>query len=427
MVFVRAYATIDDMEDKARYAVGIDFGSNKFRVVVGSRSGDEISVVGYAEVDSEGVRRGAISDLHSPIDPLIEAIHSAENMSGYSISGASVGLNSVSIASTNVEGMVLMQDDGRGVSEADLSRLEEAAMKVKVPNNRDILDLIPFEYKLDGQGNIRDPLGMTGSRLEIRANVVSALLPDVNNIRQVCDQADNLEVHAIMPAAMASAEAVITGRQRENGVGVINFGGNTTSLAVYDEGELQFVTVIPMGSNDVTRDLATILAATPELAEEVKLRYADCQFGEGKDVTIKHRNDEYVFTRKDINEVVEARLDEIFEEVHNRLKVVGYDRRLPEGIVLVGGGARMKNLDLYVRAKLGMAVRIGEILPIVSSSAPEVLKIDYATAIGLMMRDMSEREFHESSRGKRGHGGGFKLKMCKGGPGILAKISKLFH
>ena len=125
--------------------------------------------------------------------------------------------------------------------------------------------------------------------------------------------------------------------------------------------------------------------------------------------------------------MVEARLDEIFEEVHNRLKVVGYDRRLPEGIVLVGGGARMKNLDLYVRAKLGMAVRIGEILPIVSSSAPEVLKIDYATAIGLMMRDMSEREFHESSRGKRGHGGGFKLKMCKGGPGILAKISKLFH
>ena len=224
---------------------------------------------------------------------------------------------------------------------------------------------------------------------------------------------------------MAAAEAVITGRQRENGVGVINFGGNTTSLAVYDEGELQFVTVIPMGSNDVTRDLATILAATPELAEEVKLRYADCQFGEGKDVTIKHRNDEYVFARKEINEVVEARLDEIFEEVHNRLKAVGYDRRLPEGLVMVGGGARMKNLDLYVRSKLGMAVRIGEILPIVSSSAPEVLKIDYATAIGLMMRDMSEREFRESSHGKRGHGGGFKLR--KGGPGILAKISKLFH
>ena len=109
------------------------------------------------------------------------------------------------------------------------------------------------------------------------------------------------------------------------------------------------------------------------------------------------------------------------------MKAVGYDRRLPEGIVLVGGGAKMKNLDLYVRTKLGMAVRIGEILPIVSSSAPEVLKIDYATAIGLMMRDMSEREFHESSRGKRGRGGGFKLKMRKGGPGILAKISKLFH
>ena len=107
------------------------------------------------------------------------------------------------------------------------------------------------------------------------------------------------------------------------------------------------------------------------------------------------------------------------------MKAVGYDKRLPEGLVMVGGGARMKNLDLYVRAKLGMAVRIGEILPLINSSAPEVLRIDYATAIGLMMRDMSEREFHESSRGKRGHGGGLKLR--KGGPGIFAKISKLFH
>jgi cell division protein FtsA len=176
-----------------------------------------------------------------------------------------------------------------------------------------------------------------------------------------------------------------------------------------------------MGSNDVTRDLATILAATPELAEEVKLRYADCQFGEGKDVTIKHRNDEYVFARKEINEVVEARLDEIFEEVHNRLKAVGYDRRLPEGLVMVGGGARMKNLDLYVRSKLGMAVRIGEILPFIESSAPEVLKPEYATAIGLMLRDMDMGEVSGGRRGKKG------LRKPLFGGGGLSKIFKFFH
>ncbi len=417
-----AYAIIDDMEEKSRYAVGIDLGSSKIRVVVGSRSGDQISVVGYGEVTSEGVRRGAISDLQTPLNPLIEAINAAENMSGYNISGACLGINSSSIVSTFVEGMVLTQEaQSRGLSEDDLMRVEEAAMKGKVPNNREILDFVPFEYIVDGQGNVRDPLGMTCSRLEIHANAVSALMPDANNLRKLCEEADNLNVHALVPTAMAAAEAIVTSRQRENGVGVVNFGSNTTSIAVYDEGELQFVNVIPMGSNDVTRDLATILAATPDLAEEVKLRYADASFVEGKDVTVKRGRDEYVFGRSEINEVVEARLDEIFERVEKCLKGAGYDKRLPEGLILTGGGSKMRNLDIYVRSKLGMAVRIGEIQPFIGSSAPEVLKSEYATAIGLMLRDMEMSEMETSRRGRKG-----PKKPLFGGGG-LAKIFKMFR
>lgn len=418
-----AYVTISNMDEKARYAVGIDLGSSKIRVVIGSRSGESVSVVGYGEVNSEGIRRGAISDLRTPIDPLIEAMHAAENMSGFDISGATLGVNSSSIVSTYVEGMVLTEEarQGRGLSEDDLMRVEEAAMKGKVPNNREILDFVPFEYIVDGQGNVRDPLGMTCSRLEIHANAVSAMMPDVNNLRRLCEETDNLGVHAMIPAVMAAAEVVVTNHQRENGVGVVNFGSNTTSIAVYDEGELQFVNVIPMGSNDVTRDLATILAATPDLAEEVKLRYADASFVDGKDVTVKRGHDEYVFGRSEINEVVEARLDEIFERVAKSLKSAGYDKRLPEGLILTGGGAKMRNLDIYVRSKLGMAVRIGEILPFIESSAPEVLKPEYATAIGLMLRDM---DMSESSGGRRSKKG---LRKPLFGGGGLSKIFKFFH
>ena len=411
------------MEEKARYAVGIDLGSSKIRVVIGARRGEQVSVVGYGEANSEGVRRGAISDLQTPLNPLIEAIHAAENMSGYDVAGATLSINSGSIASTYVDGMVLTQEaQGRGgLSEDDLVRVEEAAMKGKVPNNREILDFVPFEYIVDGQGNVRDPLGMTCSRLEIRANAVSAMLPDVNNLRKLCEMADNLSVHSLVPTAMAAAEAVVTNHQRENGVGVVNFGSNTTSVAIYDEGELQFVNVIPMGSNDVTRDLATILAATPDLAEEVKLRYADASFVEGKDVTVKRGRDEYVFGRSEINEVVEARLDEIFERVAKCLKAAGYEKRLPEGLILTGGGAKIRNLDIYVRSKLGMAVRIGEIQPFVESSAPEVLKAEYATAIGLMLRDMDMGEMETGRRGRKG-----PKKSLFGGGG-LSKIFKMFR
>jgi len=410
------------MEEKSRYAVGIDLGSNKIRVVIGSHSGEQFVIAGYGEASSEGIRRGAISDLQSPLNPLIEAIHAAENMSGYTVTGASLGINSGSIASTYVEGMVLAQEaQGRGLGEDDLIRVEEAAMKGKVPNNREILDFVPFEYIVDGQGNVRDPLGMTCSRLEIRANAISAMMPDVNNIRKICEEADNLSVHAIVPTAMAAAEAIVTNHQRENGVGVVNFGSNTTSIAIYDEGELQYVNVIPLGSNDVTRDLATILAATPDLAEEVKLRYADASFVEGKDVTVKRGRDEYVFGRSEINEVVEARLDEIFEAIEKCLKSAGYDKRLPEGLILTGGGSKMRNLDIYVRSKLGMAVRIGEILPCIESSAPEVLKPEYTTAIGLMLRDMEMGDLDMGRKGRR------RAKKPLFGGGGLSGILKMFH
>lgn len=419
-----AYATIYGMEERARFAVGIDFGSNKIRAVIGRKVNDEVTIVGFGEANSEGIRRGAISDLQSPIEPLNVCLHKLENMSGINISGASVSINTNSIASTKVDGTVTNVDGsmGRGIDDNVIERLNQTAIEGRVPKNRTTLSLIPFEYILDNQGGIRNPYGMIGTRLEIRANVISALTPDVENLNQLCIGAGNLAMHEVVPAAEAAATAIITNRQRENGIGVVNFGGATTSIAIYDEGELQYTSVIPMGSNDITRDLATILAATPDLAEDVKLRHADGQFKDGKDVTLTHGRDQYVFSRSEINEVVEARLDEIFEEVHNRLIASGYDKRLPEGLILTGGGAKMRNLDLYVRSKLSMAVRMGEVLPGITATDKNILKSDYTTAIGLMLRDMEAREYSENSRRSRK-----RHKNSGSGGNIFSKFMGFFH
>jgi cell division protein FtsA len=258
---------------------------------------------------------------------------------------------------------------------------------------------------------------MQGARLELRANVVSALAPDCDNVRKACEQI-NLHVNYLEPSAMAAARAVITSRQRENGVGVVDMGGSTTGVAIYDEGELQFVGVVPLGSNDVTNDLATVLKTIPEIAEEIKVRFVSAKFGETeKDIVIKRGREEYTFSRREVDEVVEARLEEIFEGVRKLLKQAGYDKRLPEGLVLVGGGAKMRDIDIYARDQVELAVRIGKPEGI-AGVCEDILKPEYATAIGLMMADAELTPNDEGFSVAKRNG----QKKAKDGKGFLKKF-----
>jgi cell division protein FtsA len=223
---------------------------------------------------------------------------------------------------------------------------------------------------------------------------------------------------------MAAARAVTNSAQRENGVGVLDFGGATTSLAIFDEGELQFVGVIPLGSNDITKDLATVLATVPDVAEEIKVRFASAAKTDTneKDIMIKRGREEFHFRRKEVEEVVEARLEEIFEGVRKMLQVAGYDRRLPEGLVICGGGAKLKNIDLFARKQVELAVRIAKPAGIIGVSE-DILKPEFETAIGLMLGDneRSGLDFDDGGRSRKVK----KTKKNKKG-GFFSRFLKAF-
>lgn len=415
------------MEENARYAVGVDVGTNTVRAVMGKIGKDgSISVVGYGEAPSEGIRRGRVKELTVPTSAINTCLRAVESMSGISVKTTTTNINGSHIASTKVDGMIAVGVADHEINEEDLNRIEETAITGKIPANRETLALVPYEYILDGQSGIREPLGMHGARLEIRANVISALVPDCDNQRKIFENEDvQVKVRYLEPSVMAAARAVLTSRQMENGVGVVDMGGSTTGVAIYDEGELQFIGVIPIGSNDVTNDLATVLKTVPEVAEEIKTRFASGKFGENdKEVVIRRGRDEYKFARKDVDEVVEARLEEIFEGVRKMLKVAGYDRRLPEGLVLVGGGSKLRDIDVYAREQVELAVRLGKPESIFGVSE-EVMKPEYSTAVGLMMLDGVARDMQRESDngGKRSKA---KKQKKANGEGFLSRILKIF-
>ena len=411
------------MEEKARYAVGVDVGTSTTRAVMGKIGHDgKISVVGYGEVPSEGLRRGIVKELMSPPRVIDTCLRAVEGMSGIEVNDATVNINGSHISSTKVDGMIAVGVADHEIDNDDIDRIADAAIAGKIPANREILSLVPYEYILDGQGGIREPFGMHGARLELRANVISALTPDCENVRKVCE-AGNLRPRILEPSALAAARAVITNTQKENGVGLLDMGSATTGLAIFDEGELQFTGVVPIGSNDITNDLATVLKTVPEIAEEIKVRFATAKFGGSeKDIVIKRGRDEFRFKREEVDEVVEARFEEIFEGVRKLLKHAGYDKRLPEGLVLVDGGSRLRDIEVCARDQVELAVRLAKPENVLGVSE-EILKPEYATAIGLMYAD-AECQENDAMRGDIFSGG--KKPKTQKGDSFFSKLLKKF-
>ncbi len=371
------------MDDNKRFVTGLDIGTENIRAVIASISkSGEIAIVGYNEGKSAGMRKGIPANLAGPAGAIDKTLGDAERMGGYDVRSAFVSINGSTVISTHVEGMIAVGAAEHEINDEDLDRVESVAVSGRIPANRDVLDVIPLEYALDGQGGIKDPLGMSGARLEMRANVISALTPNCENLRKSTAAAD-VQALRLIPSPVAAAKAVLTEKQKENGVAVVDFGAATTSIAVYEEGDLQYVGVIPAGSNNITNDLAIVLAIDPELAEEIKTRFITGDFKSEKSIAIKvGKNGERTFERKEVEEVVKARLDEIFAEVRKKLKSAHYDQRLPEGIILTGGGAKMRDIELFAKDALEASVKVGT--PVALGGVSEsIAKPEFAVAIGL--------------------------------------------
>ncbi len=375
-------------EGSSSYAVGIDIGTTTVRAVVAhiDASTGVPTIVGVGQAPNTGMRKGVVVNLNGPAQAIDDALGEAERMSGYQVDAATISVNGSHILSTHADGMVAVGAADHEITRDDLARIEEVATLGKIPANREILDVIPHAYKLDGQDNIKDPLGMTGTRLEIDAHVISGLTPYLVNVQKAADTA-KVVPNAVVVTAVAAARAVLGEQQLENGVAVIEMGGATTSIAVYEEGDLQYTAVIPIGGVNITNDLAIGLKTDPEVAEKIKLEHASATpRKESSGVSLKHGGEIHSFQTNDIDEIVEARLEEIFEAVQRELKKAGRAGKLPSGVILTGGGAQLKNVVDYAKQYLGLAARLGKPTGY-GGVADDIEKPSFATAIGLMLID----------------------------------------
>ena len=410
------------MDNDKRFVTGLDIGTENVRAVIATVNKDgAVAIVGYNEGKSAGMRKGIPANLTGPAESIDKMLGEAERMGGYEVRSAYVSINGSQVLSTRTEGMIAVGTVEHEIDFQDLDRVEDVAVTGRIPANRDVLDVVPLEYALDGQGGIKDPLGMSGARLELRANVISALTPNCENLKKATLAAD-VKSEKLIPGVVAAARAVLTERQKENGVAVIDMGGATTGVAVYEEGDLQYVGVVPAGSNNVTNDLAIVLAIDPEMAEEIKTRFITGDFDSDKSQVIKvggGGKTDRAFDRKEVEEVVKARLEEIFAEVRKKLKSAHYDQRLPEGIILTGGGAKMRDIDLFAKHCLEAAVKVG--VPQGLGGVSEAIeKPEYATAVGLALLAAEENPI-DAKPGKKSA----KLPKLKS-PGFFKKIFSKF-
>ena len=410
------------MDNDKRFVTGLDVGTENVRACIASVDKEgKIAIVGFNEGKSAGMRKGVPANLAGPAGAIDRMLGDAERMGGYDVRSAYVSINGSTVMTNHTEGMIAVGSLEHEIDNEDMMRVEDIAVSGRIPANREVLQVIPLEYALDGQGGIKNPLGMSGARLEVRACVVSALAPNVENLKKATSAAD-VEALKLIPTPVAAAKAILNERQKENGVAVIDLGATTTSIAIYEEGDLQYVGVIPVGSNNITNDLAIVLAIDPELAEEIKTRYVTGNFDSEKSLAIKvGKHGERTFERKEVEEVVKARLEEIFSEIRKKLKSAHYDQRLPEGIILTGGGAKMRDIELFAKKCLDASVKIG-VPHGLDGVAESIEKPEFAVSVGLAILAAEESQYEMPITGKKPK----KSKSKSKGPSFIKKVFSKF-
>lgn len=407
---------------KAPYFVGLDIGTSGVRCVVGMLEANEtensLSVIGVGSAANHGMRKGSVVHVEDVVAAINEAVTEAERMAGVRITGATINVNGAHIGCQPSHGVVAISSPTRQISDDDRSRVEEAATVINLPANREIIQVFAKNYRIDGQDNIKDPVGMQGVRLEVSTLVVTAGVPLLRTLDAALDKAQ-MDVHNHTISGLAAAEAVLDRRQKESGTAVIDIGAGTTNIVILEEGEVEHVAVIPIGSQHLTNDLAIGLKTDLDVAESIKKAHATLDFGEApaESVSVEFEGKRYQFPEKTVRIVVEARLEELFEQVDREFKKVGKSRKLPGGVVLVGGMAHMPGLAEYAKERLQLPAKIGRISN-VGGLVDTISGPEYTTVVGLMMLDMILSGQH--------YGVGTLSAGNHGGVGVFTKIKNLF-
>ncbi|ARM85366.1 cell division protein FtsA [Marinobacter salarius] len=374
--------------------VGLDIGTSKVVAIVGKRKMDgTIEVVGIGSHPSRGLKRGVVVNIETTVQAIQRAVEEAELMAGCRIHSVYAGIAGSHIKSLNSHGIVAIRD--REVTQADIDRVIDAAQAVAIPADQKILHILPQEFVIDSQEGIKEPMGMSGVRLEAKVHLVTCAVNAAQNIEK-CVKRCGLEVDDIILEQLASSHAILTEDEKELGVCVVDIGGGTTDIAVFTGGAIRHTAVIPIAGDQVTNDIAMALRTPTQNAEEIKIKYA-CALTQlaGADETIKVPSvgdrAPRDLSRQALAEVVEPRYEELFTLVQSELRRSGFEDLIPAGIVITGGSSTMEGVVELAEEIFHMPVRLA--CPQAVSGMTEVVNNPiYATGVGLLIHGFRQMD-----------------------------------
>ena len=373
------------MSKSEQMVVGLDLGTTKTCVLVGLISEDGLEVAGFGTAPSKGLRKGVVINLDNTVESIRQAVEEAEKMCGQKIKVVQTGIAGSHLQGLNSHGIIGVKD--REVSARDVEQVLDAARAVAIPLDREVIDTIPQQFFLDDQEGVVDPVGMFGVRLEVDVHIVTAAAASLQNVYRCCNRA-GLEVKGVVLQQLASSRAVLTAEERELGVVLVDIGGGTTDIAIFSEGAITHTSVLSIGGDHLTNDIAVGLRTPTAEAEKIKQAYGCCLTSMvGKDETIEVPSvggrEPRILSRQLLAEILEPRVEEVFSLVNREIVKSGYAGLIASGIVITGGSAILSGTPELAEQVFNLPVRrgtpldIGGLTDIVNSPI-------YATGVGLV-------------------------------------------
>ena len=385
---------------KTKIVSGIELGSSKIATIIAQVNFDEVTgekavnLVGVSSVESRGIKKGQIVDIEEAVEATIASVEAAERMAGYNLDNAYIALGGAHMASQNSQGIVAVSDPGGEINYDDVDRVIEAASAVSLPSSRELIHVLPREFIVDGEEGVRDPVGMSGVRLEVQTHLITASGAAVKNLKKAVGEV-GIKVNELIYSGLAAAESVLTKTEKELGCVLIDVGGGTTSIAVFVDGALSCSGVLPIGAKNVSNDLAIGLRVSLESAEKIKLALSidDKKNKKAKDQSV---SDEFDLESLGIGEIkrvskktltegiIKPRLNEIFSMVKIALDREGLSARVPAGAILTGGGAETVGAVEAAKRMLSLPIRIG-VPRGIGGLIDDVMNPAFAVPIGLVL------------------------------------------
>ncbi|MCB9234345.1 MAG: cell division protein FtsA [Bacteroidia bacterium] len=392
--------------DKEKIVVGLDIGTTKVCAIVGKKNEfGKINILGFGKAESDGVSRGVVVNIDKTVEAIRRAVSMAEQQSGVDIQVVHVGIAGEHIRSMQHKGIITLSDPDQEISMLDVKRLHDDMFRIATPPGTEIIHVLPQEYTVDSQVGIKDPVGMSGVRLEGNFHIVTGQTTAANNIYK-CVRKAGLEASELVLEPLASSASVLTDEELEAGVCLVDIGGGTTDIAIFEDHIIRHTAVIPFGGNIVTEDIKQGCGVMKKQAEQLKLRFGSAlatEIREDEIITITGLRDRppKEIRRKTLANIIQSRMEEIMEFVAAEIKNSGYEKKLVGGIVVTGGGSQLQHTKQLIEYVTGIDTRIG--LPgehLASGMVEEVNSPMYATGAGLVIYGLKETSYGHEAESK---------------------------